>query len=120
MGIDKAEPSLRCSGTPKPVTTAWPSARGCRFCFHQDALLPWFLIERKTFERFTSTQLPTMHLNAPNSWYIAKHLAPFDDAFLKHHQALLEQDDVRRFLGDVDGGVPIKPGASEVTARLHV
>src|SRR5450631_844854 len=36
---------------------------------------------------------------------IAENLAPFDYAFLKHHQTLFEQDDVRRFLGDVDGRI---------------
>ena len=36
---------------------------------------------------------------------IAENLAALDHAFLKHHQTLFEQDDVGRFLGDVDGRV---------------
>ena len=37
---------------------------------------------------------------------VAEDFPAFDDAFTEHCQALLEQDDVRRFLGDVDGAFP--------------
>ena len=37
--------------------------------------------------------------------HVAEGLAAFDHAFFQHHQAAFEQDDVGRFLGDVDGGI---------------
>ncbi len=55
----------------------------------------------------TLNMLPKFEL-APILMYLMmlpKILAPFDDAFLQHQQALFQQDDVGRFLGDVDGGV---------------
>ena len=36
---------------------------------------------------------------------VAEDLAALDHAVAEHRQALLEQDDVGRFLGDVDGAV---------------
>ena len=36
---------------------------------------------------------------------VAEDLAPLEHAVAEHRQALLEQDDVGRFLGDVDGAV---------------
>ena len=36
---------------------------------------------------------------------VGKCLAPLDDRLLQHHQALLQQDDVGRLLGDIDGRI---------------
>ena len=36
---------------------------------------------------------------------VAKGLAAFDNAFFQHHQALFQQDDVGRFLGDIGATV---------------
>ena len=46
---------------------------------------------------------------------VAEDLAAFDDAVLQHEQAFFQENDVRGFLGDVDGGIH---GNADVR-RLH-